>query len=89
MSNLQVKSKMPKLHSLPNVDEGLIGKVLRHRSGRTKFMLGDAVYNIERGLTSEFQQNVIVIDPRIIGNGSRNKCQNKVYHYFNSIIIQF
>lgn len=56
---------MPKLYSLPNVDEGLIGKIIRHRSGRTKFMLGDAVYNIERGVSSEFQQNVVVIDSRV------------------------
>jgi DNA-directed RNA polymerase III subunit RPC4 len=56
---------MPKLYSLPNVDEGLVGKIVRHRSGKIKFLLGDAVYNIERGVSSEFQQNVVIIDPRI------------------------
>lgn len=56
---------MPKLYSLPNVDEGLIGKVVRFRSGKTKFMLGDSIYNIERGVSSEFQQNVVIIDPSL------------------------
>lgn len=63
-SNLQIKSKIPKLYSLPNVDEGLIGKIIRYRSGKTKFLLGDAAYEITRGASSDFISNVVLIESR-------------------------
>lgn len=64
-SPLYSKSKTPKLCSLDHLDEGLIGKLVRHRSGKIKLMLGDSVFDIEAGLSSDFQQNAVTINTNV------------------------
>lgn len=71
ISNLHIRSKTPKLYSLDKANEGLVGKIVRLKSGSMKFLLGDSVYNIDRGISAEFQQNVVTIDT-CIENRSTN-----------------
>lgn len=61
-SSLDNKSKGPKLCSLDHLEEGLIGKLVRHRSGKTKLLIGESIFDIEMGLTCDFQQNAVVIE---------------------------
>lgn len=56
------ESKDPKLCSLENLDEGRIGKLVRYKSGKTKLVLGDIVYDVDMGLTSDFQQHAVTIN---------------------------
>lgn len=58
----QSESKGPKLCSLENLDEGRIGKLVRYKSGKTKLVLGDIVYDVDLGLTSDFQQHAVTIN---------------------------
>lgn len=57
-SFLNVKSKPLNLCSLNEVEEGVIGKIVRYKSGRTKLLLGESEYNIEHGLSTDFQQSI-------------------------------
>lgn len=52
----------PPLCSLEHLEEGLVGKLVRYKSGRTKLVLGETVYDVDLGLTSEFQQNAVTIN---------------------------
>lgn len=54
--------KTPNLCSLEHLDEGLVGKLVRYRSGKTKLVLGDTVYDVDLGLTSDFQQHAVTIN---------------------------
>jgi DNA-directed RNA polymerase III subunit RPC4 len=56
------KSAKSNLCSLESIDEGLIGKIVRYKSGKTKLILGESIYNVQRGLSSDFNQNVISYD---------------------------
>lgn len=51
----------PQLSSLEHFNEGLIGKLVRYKSGKTKLMIGDYVYDVETAITTGFQQNVVSI----------------------------
>lgn len=62
LTTLSIKSKAPKLCSMEHLDEGLIGKLVRYKSGKTKLLLGDSVYDVESGLSSDFQQHAITIN---------------------------
>ena len=55
-------STAPNLCSLEHLEEGLIGKLVRYKSGKTKLVLGDTVYDVDVGLTSDFQQNAVTIN---------------------------
>jgi DNA-directed RNA polymerase III subunit RPC4 len=50
------------LCSLEHLDEGLVGKLVRYRSGKVKLVLGDIVYDMDAGLTSNFQQHAVTIN---------------------------
>jgi DNA-directed RNA polymerase III subunit RPC4 len=50
-----------KLSSLEHFSEGLIGKLVRYRSGKTKLMIGDYVYDVETAIPIDYQQNVVSI----------------------------
>lgn len=50
------------LCSLEHLDEGLVGKLVRYKSGKTKLVLGDMVYDVDLGLTSDFQQHAVTIN---------------------------
>ncbi|KAL7052137.1 hypothetical protein ACKWTF_004782 [Chironomus riparius] len=52
---------MQKLSSLEHFSEGLIGKLVRYRSGKTKLMIGDYVYDVETAIPIDYQQNVVSI----------------------------
>lgn len=56
------KPQKPNLCSLEHLEEGLVGKLVRYRSGRTKLVLGETVYDVDLGLTSDFQQNAVTIN---------------------------
>lgn len=56
------KQVNPNLCSLEHLEEGLIGKLVRHKSGKTKLVLGDTVYDVDLGLTSEFTQHAVTIN---------------------------
>lgn len=58
----QSEPKGSKLCSLENLDEGRIGKLVRYKSGKTKLVLGDIVYDVDLGLTSDFQQHAVTIN---------------------------
>jgi len=51
----------PKLSSLEHFSEGLIGKLIRYRSGKTKLMIGDYLYDVETAISTNFQQNAVSI----------------------------
>jgi RNA polymerase III RPC4 len=57
-----VKTKDTKMCTLEHLDEGLIGKIVRHQSGKLKLHLGNSIYDVNEGLKSDFQQNAVVID---------------------------
>lgn len=61
----------PNLCSLEHLEEGLVGKLVRYRSGKTKLMLGDIAYDMDSGLTSDFQQHAVTINANI-GERSAN-----------------
>jgi DNA-directed RNA polymerase III subunit RPC4 len=48
--------------NLEHLEEGLVGKLVRYRSGKTKLVLGDIVYDMDAGLTSNFQQHAVTIN---------------------------
>lgn len=48
--------------TLNEIDEGCVGKIIRYRSGKTKLLIGDAIYDIEQGLTSDFEQSVFAVN---------------------------
>lgn len=56
------KPNAPNLCSLDHLEEGLVGKLVRYKSGKTKLVLGDTVYDVDLGLTSDFQQNAVTIN---------------------------
>lgn len=56
------KPQTPNLCSLEHLEEGLVGKLVRYKSGKTKLVLGDTVYDVDLGLTSDFQQNAVTIN---------------------------
>lgn len=56
------KPKGPNLCSLEHLEEGLVGKLVRYKSGKTKLVLGDAYFDVDLGLTSDFQQNAVTIN---------------------------
>jgi RNA polymerase III RPC4 len=56
------KSETPNLCSLEHLEEGLIGKLVRYKSGKTKLVLGDTYYDVDLGLTSDFQQHAVTIN---------------------------
>jgi len=47
--------------NLEHFEEGLIGKLVRYRSGKTKLELGDMTYDVDTGLTPDFQQHAVSI----------------------------
>ncbi|CAO1411504.1 unnamed protein product [Diamesa serratosioi] len=51
----------PKLCTLDHFQEGLIGKIVRYKSGKTKLILGETLYDIDLGLNTEFLQDVVSI----------------------------
>lgn len=61
-SSLNIKSKPLNLCSLNDVEEGVIGKIVRYRSGKTKLLLGESEYNIEHGLSTDFQQSIFTVN---------------------------
>jgi DNA-directed RNA polymerase III subunit RPC4 len=52
----------PSLCSLDHLEDGQIGKLIRHRSGKTKLLIGDAVFDINSGLQCDFLQNAVTIE---------------------------
>jgi DNA-directed RNA polymerase III subunit RPC4 len=56
------KPQEPNLCSLEHLDEGLVGKLVRYKSGKTKLVLGDTVYDVDLGLASDFQQHAVTIN---------------------------
>lgn len=56
------KPKIQNLCSLEHLEEGLIGKLVRYKSGKTKLVLGDIQFDVDLGLTSDFQQNAVTIN---------------------------
>lgn len=47
--------------TLDHFQEGLIGKIVRYKSGKTKLILGETLYDIDLGLNTEFLQDVVSI----------------------------
>lgn len=60
----QSSIKLPNrnLCSLEQFQEGLIGKLVRYKSGKNKLVLGDMVYDLDVGLNPDFQQNAVTIN---------------------------
>lgn len=56
------KPQAPNLCSLEHLEEGLVGKLVRYKSGKTKLLLGDTLYDVDLGLTSDFQQHAVTIN---------------------------
>ncbi|XP_070501917.1 DNA-directed RNA polymerase III subunit RPC4 [Chironomus tepperi] len=56
-----IAKPVQKLSSLEHFSEGLIGKLVRYRSGKTKLMIGDYMYDVETAISTGFQQNVVSI----------------------------
>lgn len=56
-----VQSKPMKLSTLQDFNEGVVGKLIRHRSGKTKLMIGDYLYDLEAAIPTEFKQNAVSI----------------------------
>lgn len=56
------KPQAPNLCSLEHLEEGLIGRLVRYKSGKTKLVLGDTFYDVDLGLTSDFHQNAVTIN---------------------------
>lgn len=52
----------PTLCSLEHLEEGLVGKLVRYKSGKTKLVLGETVYDVDLGLSADFQQNAVTIN---------------------------
>lgn len=51
VTELHTKPKVSDFFSLHNLNEGLIGKLIRYRSGKMKFFLGESVkYDIDCGI---------------------------------------
>lgn len=42
--------------TIRNFEEGLVGKIVRYKSGKTKLVLGEARYDMDLGLNSGFIQ---------------------------------
>lgn len=61
-TSFTTKSLTPNLCSLEHLEEGLIGKLVRYKSGKTKLVLGDTLYDVDLGLTSEFTQHAVTIN---------------------------
>lgn len=55
------KARPFKLSSLEHFNEGLIGKLIRYRSGKTKLMIGDYMYDVDTAIPTEFRQNAVSI----------------------------
>lgn len=49
------------LCTLQHLQEGHIGRLVRHASGRTKLYIGDIAYDVSEGLSSEFTQHAATI----------------------------
>lgn len=60
-SLLGSKTMPTNLCNLNDIEEGMIGKIVRHKSGKTKLLIGDAVYDIEQGLASDFHQSIFSV----------------------------
>lgn len=56
------KPQNPNLCSLEHLEEGLIGKLVRYKSGKTKLVLGDTYYDVDLGLTSDFTQHAVTVN---------------------------
>lgn len=56
------KTSEPNLCTLEHLDDGLIGKIVRYQSGKTKLVLGDTYFDVDLGLTSDFQQNAVTVN---------------------------
>lgn len=67
------KPNGPNLCSLEHLEEGLVGKLVRYKSGKTKLLLGDTYFDVDLGLTSDFQQNAVTI------NANTNERSANVY----------
>lgn len=63
-----ISASNPILCNLEHLDEGLVGKLVRYRSGKTKLVLGDMVYDMDTGLTSDFQQHAVTINANTDNN---------------------
>ncbi|KAG5680400.1 hypothetical protein PVAND_009909 [Polypedilum vanderplanki] len=48
--------------TLEHLEEGPIGKLIRHKSGKIKLKIGDAVFDIDPALKCDFIQNAVTID---------------------------
>ncbi|XP_055696364.1 DNA-directed RNA polymerase III subunit RPC4 isoform X2 [Lutzomyia longipalpis] len=58
------------LNSLRQQDEGLVGKIVRHKSGKTKLVLGNSQFDLDVGIDTDFLQQLVSIDanPERSGN---------------------
>lgn len=56
------KPPPPNLCSLEHLEEGLVGRLVRYKSGKTKLVLGDTYFDVDLGLTSDFHQNAVTIN---------------------------
>ncbi|XP_059609341.1 DNA-directed RNA polymerase III subunit RPC4 isoform X1 [Phlebotomus argentipes] len=50
------------LNSLKQQDEGVIGKFVRYKSGKTKLMLGNSQFDVDVGINTDFLQQLVAID---------------------------
>lgn len=57
----ETKAVPPKLSSLEHFSEGVIGKLIRYRSGKVKLMIGDYLYDIDNAISTDFQQHAVSI----------------------------
>ncbi|GAB0095659.1 DNA-directed RNA polymerase III subunit RPC4 [Sergentomyia squamirostris] len=86
----------PQHYTLLQQDEGVIGKFVRYKSGKTKLVLGNSQFDIDIGIDSEFLQQLVSIDAnteRRSGNiYNLGKVQTKIIatpdweHMFKSMI---
>lgn len=61
-ASTSTNQQTPTLCSLEHLEEGLVGKLVRYKSGKTKLVLGETVYDVNLGLAADFQQNAVTIN---------------------------
>ncbi|XP_055696730.1 DNA-directed RNA polymerase III subunit RPC4 isoform X1 [Phlebotomus papatasi] len=50
------------MNSLKQQDEGLVGKFVRYKSGKTKLVLGTSQFDLDVGIDTDFLQQLVSID---------------------------
>lgn len=76
-------SSEPNLCTLDHLSEGLVGKLVRYKSGKTKLVLGETVYDVDLGLASDFNQHAVTINTNITERSSSMYSLGQIHAKFN------